>query len=95
MLARARVISSVVSARVRALHRGRTFGIIPGLSFSRGISDRAPLERRTQGGQLRLVRGGPADDGPFDYRRYFFLLGFALFGVASGIGLFVGWLIWA
>ena len=31
---------------------------------------------------------------PFDYRRYFFLLGFALFGVASGIGLFVGWLIW-
>ncbi len=29
-----------------------------------------------------------------DDRRRFFLLGFALFGVASSIGLFVGWLIW-
>jgi hypothetical protein len=34
------------------------------------------------------------DYGAFDYRRYFFLLGFALFGVASAVGLFVGWLIW-
>jgi len=29
-----------------------------------------------------------------DDRRRFLLLGFALFGVASSIGLFVGWLIW-
>ena len=43
-----------------------------------------------RGGMPRRV----SDYDPFDYRRYFFLLGFALFGVASGIGVFVGWLIW-
>jgi ATP-dependent Clp protease ATP-binding subunit ClpA len=48
--------------------------------------------------EFSYSRGGlpvrVADYGAFDYRRYFFLLGFALFGVASAIGLFVGWLIW-
>jgi ATP-dependent Clp protease ATP-binding subunit ClpA len=49
--------------------------------------------------QLSSRRGGRmprriADYDPFDYRRYFLLLGFALFGFASGIGLLVGWLIW-
>jgi ATP-dependent Clp protease ATP-binding subunit ClpA len=29
-----------------------------------------------------------------DDRRWFLMLGFALFGVASSIGVFVGWLIW-
>ena len=55
---------------------------VPGLSFSPGIS--------VSGGMPR--RGDHYD--PLDYRRYFLVLGFALFGVASGIGLFVGWLIW-
>jgi len=58
--------------------------------------DQPPRSRRHQ---LRLVGGRMprrvVDYDPFDYRRYFFLLGFALFGVASGIGVFVGWLIWS
>jgi len=29
-----------------------------------------------------------------DYRRYFFVLGAAVFGTACGVGLLVGWLIW-
>jgi ATP-dependent Clp protease ATP-binding subunit ClpA len=62
------------------------FPPVAGLSFSSGLSDRRRLVRRMP----RRV----SDYDPFDYRRYFFLLGFALFGVASGIGLFVGWLIW-
>jgi len=45
------------------------------------------------GGRGRMPRR-IYDYDPLDYRRYFLLLGFALFGVASGIGLFVGWLIW-
>jgi ATP-dependent Clp protease ATP-binding subunit ClpA len=52
-----------------------------GLSFSRGVVGRR-MPRRV------------SDYDPLDYRRYFFLLGSAVFGVASGIGLFVGWLIW-
>jgi ATP-dependent Clp protease ATP-binding subunit ClpA len=35
-----------------------------------------------------------SDYGPFDYRRYFFLLGAAVFGVAAAVGLALGWLIW-
>jgi hypothetical protein len=48
----------------------------------------------TRGSVMLEVHGAPRGYPPFDYRRYFFMLGAALFGVASGIGLFVGWLIW-
>jgi ATP-dependent Clp protease ATP-binding subunit ClpA len=63
-----------------------------GLSYSSGLSERPA--RRAQLGLVRRLPRRVADYDPLDYRRYFFLLGFALFGVASGIGLFVGWLIW-
>jgi ATP-dependent Clp protease ATP-binding subunit ClpC len=49
--------------------------------------------RVTTGRVGRMPRRVTEDD-PSDDRRWFLLLGFALFGVASSIGLFVGWLIW-
>ena len=34
------------------------------------------------------------DYGSLEYRRYFFLLGAGVFGVALAVGLALGWLIW-
>jgi ATP-dependent Clp protease ATP-binding subunit ClpA len=76
-----------------------SFPPVPGLSFSSGLSNQPALgPRAPRRSRLGLVSGRMprrvGDYDPVDYRRYFFLLGFALFGVASGIGLFIGWLIW-
>jgi hypothetical protein len=53
-----------------------------------------PPERGEGTVSLHVSGRSPGGYPPYDYRRYFFLLGAALFGAASGIGLFVGWLIW-
>ena len=45
------------------------------------------------GGRGRMPRR-IADYDPLDYRRYFFLLGAAVSGVALALGLALGWLIW-
>jgi ATP-dependent Clp protease ATP-binding subunit ClpC len=87
---------SMAQAREEPSEPTEAFPPVPGLSFSSGLSDRLPSQAPRRA-QLGLVRRMPRRVGgydPLDYRRYFFLLGFALFGVASGIGLFVGWLIW-
>jgi ATP-dependent Clp protease ATP-binding subunit ClpC len=52
-----------------------------------------PPDRVTTGRVGRMPRRVTEHDQSDD-RRWFLLLGFALFGVASSIGLFVGWLIW-
>jgi hypothetical protein len=61
--------------------------------FRQELADQPEVSLEISRGSGRMPRH-VVDYPPFDYRRYFFLLGFALFGVASGIGVFVGWLIW-
>jgi len=59
-----------------------------------GIRDEANVSFRVSPGRIGRMPRRVTDYGPSDDRRAFLLLGFALFGVASGTGLFVGWLIW-
>ena len=58
------------------------------------IEEEMPFRPREGRATLRVAGAPQSTYPPFDYRRYFFLLGAALFGVASAIGLVVGWVIW-
>jgi ATP-dependent Clp protease ATP-binding subunit ClpA len=63
-------------------------------AFPWGLEPPRHESLRISSGRVGRMPRSVTDYGPSDDRRSFLLLGFALFGIASGIGLFVGWLIW-
>jgi ATP-dependent Clp protease ATP-binding subunit ClpA len=65
-----------------------------GLDPGAGIRNDPNVSFRISPWRIGRMPRRVSDYGPSDDRRVFLVLGFALFGVASGIGLFVGWLIW-